>query len=224
MVDDSTNISWKLVRKISSSWVDVVIMSFYLESWIWPEAISWWIWQRVCTKFCANLGKCETETWQWLDKNSGKNAWAVHGKSKLTATKKDETGEDQSVEHVHHFLWDLGDCSQRIHPDRPNNQIRITVMFYGDFWKCVKTSPWSLATTGLALPSRQPTISHFLFHQGIYNKKQHDCCPPHPSYFSVFSWLKTKLRGHHFWHNWGDRGRITGGAVHPHKTRLPGCI
>jgi hypothetical protein len=27
-----------------------------------------------------------------------------------------------------------------------------------------------------------------------------------------------------FWNNWGDGGRIPGGAEHPHRTRLPGCI
>jgi hypothetical protein len=44
--------------KISRSWVDMLIfMSFYLESCIWPDAILRWIWQRVCIKFCANLGK-----------------------------------------------------------------------------------------------------------------------------------------------------------------------
>jgi hypothetical protein len=26
------------------------------------------------------------------------------------------------------------------------------------------------------------------------------------------------------WRKWGDQGRITSGAEHPHRTRLPGCI
>jgi hypothetical protein len=42
---------------------------------------------------------------QWLDKRSGKRAWAVHAKSKLTETEKGETGEGQSQEHFHHYLW-----------------------------------------------------------------------------------------------------------------------
>jgi hypothetical protein len=46
-VDDSTNISWDSVYKISHSWVDVLIfMSFYLEFCIWRDAISQWIRQR----------------------------------------------------------------------------------------------------------------------------------------------------------------------------------
>jgi hypothetical protein len=27
-----------------------------------------------------------------------------------------------------------------------------------------------------------------------------------------------------FWHNWGDRGRIAGGAEQPHRTLFPECI
>jgi hypothetical protein len=41
-----------------------------------------------------------------------------------------------------------------------------------------------------------------------------------PSNFPLFSWLKIPL----FWHTWGDRGRIAGGAKHPHRTQLPKCI
>jgi hypothetical protein len=54
-----------------------------------------------------------------------------------------------------------------------------------------------LATKELAVASRQRTISHFLFHQGVYGQKQHDCHPP-PTYFSLFPQLKIKLKGRHF--------------------------
>jgi hypothetical protein len=33
-----------------------------------------------------------------------KKALAVNGKSKLTETENGETGEEQSLEHAHHFL------------------------------------------------------------------------------------------------------------------------
>jgi hypothetical protein len=53
--------------------------------------------QRVCIKFCADLEKGRRRPWQWLDKRSGKKAWAVHGKFKLTETEKGDTGEEQSA-------------------------------------------------------------------------------------------------------------------------------
>jgi hypothetical protein len=33
--------------------------------------------------------------WQWLGKRSGKKAWTVHGKTKLTETEKGETSDEQ---------------------------------------------------------------------------------------------------------------------------------
>jgi hypothetical protein len=39
-----------------------------------------------------------------LDKGSGKKASAIHGKSKLAETEKDETGEEKIQEHIHCFL------------------------------------------------------------------------------------------------------------------------
>jgi hypothetical protein len=54
-----------------------------------------------------------------------------------------------------------------------------------------------LTTKELALASRQRNISHFLLHQGSFDQKQHDSCPP-PPYFSLFPRLKLKLKGCHF--------------------------
>jgi hypothetical protein len=37
---------------------------WFLTSFIWShvsDAISWWIWQQTCFKFCANLRKCAME-------------------------------------------------------------------------------------------------------------------------------------------------------------------
>jgi hypothetical protein len=45
--------------------------------------------------------------------------------------------------------------------------------------------------------------------------------PTHPKF--LFPRLSLKQKGSQF-DSWGDGGRITGGAEHPHRTRLPGRI
>jgi hypothetical protein len=87
------------------------------------------------SQFVQVSEKVRRRPWQWLDKRSGKEAWVVHGKSKLMETEKGETYEGQIQEHVHHFLWHQAECPQRIRHGRPNSQFRITVTFYGDWVK-----------------------------------------------------------------------------------------
>jgi hypothetical protein len=47
-----------------------------------------------------------------LDKRLRKKAWAVNEKFQLIDTKKGESEEEQSQEHVYHFLWHQGEYSQ----------------------------------------------------------------------------------------------------------------
>jgi hypothetical protein len=54
-----------------------------------------------------------------------------------------------------------------------------------------------LATKELAVASRQRTVSHFLFHQGILTKNN-IAEAPHSLYFSLFPRLKIKLKRSHF--------------------------
>jgi hypothetical protein len=51
----------------------------------------------------------------------GRIAWAVHVKSNLIETGKGEINEEQSQEHVHHFLWYQADWSLIILPGSPKS-------------------------------------------------------------------------------------------------------
>jgi hypothetical protein len=114
-----------------------------------------------------------------------KNTWAVHWKSELTEIEKSETGEEQIWEHAHRFLGHQGDCSQSILPGRPNSKFLIVMCrFTTTVWKCAKTSLRTLTTKELAVASRQSTVLHFLFHQGIFY--QNMTVVPHPPYFLRF--------------------------------------
>jgi hypothetical protein len=96
-----------------------------------------------------------------------------------------------------------------------------TVRFYSD---CVKTLPRILAgEKKLAVASRQRTISHFLFHQGIFLPKNNMSVITQPPHCSV-SPTEDKTQRPPFLHIWGDWGRTVGGAEQPHRTQLPGCI
>jgi hypothetical protein len=63
-----------------------------------------------------------------------------------------------------------------------------------------------------------------LFHTSLYARefltKNNIAALLHRSYYSV-SPTEDKTERPPFWHNWG---RITGGAEHPHRTRLPWSI
>jgi hypothetical protein len=50
----------------------------------------------------------------------------------------------------------------------------------------------TLATKELAVTSRQHTTQRFLFHQGIFDKKNNMTVVLHPPYFSLFPRLKKK--------------------------------
>jgi hypothetical protein len=112
------------------------------------------------------------------------------GRIKLTEPSKDETGEEQSQEQAYYFLLHKGDCIHRIHSGRLNSQFRILLWcFTATAWKCAKTLPRTLATKELTVASQQPTISHFLFHQGIFDQRQQDSAPTHPTFFCFLDWI-----------------------------------
>jgi hypothetical protein len=65
--------------------------------------------------------------------------------------------------------------------------------------------------------SQQRTLSHFLFHQGIFYRKRHACCT-HTPFFSVPR-LNTKLKGRHF-----DTTEVMKAESQAVLIALTGCI
>jgi hypothetical protein len=155
------------VYRISHSWVSVLsvyVLLFGVVYLTWCDVAIGSIKEQHQILF-RSLKKVRRRPWHWLDKRSEKKARAIHGKSKLTETEKSETGEVQSQEHTHNFLWHHGDSSQKkIRSGRPNSQIRILLWrSTATTWKCAKTLPRISATKKLTVASWQITVSHFLF-------------------------------------------------------------
>jgi hypothetical protein len=178
MLDDSIGISWESVYKISHSWVDVLIF-LVLLFWVFflPGLMRFRDGSdsKCASHFVQILEKVRQRPWQWWDKHSGKGAWAVHGKYKLTETQKKVRQAKSKVSSMLISFLDIkGDCSHWIHPGRPNSQVCMLLWrFTETAWKYAKISPWTLVTTELAVASWQRTVSLFLFHQWIFDQKQH---------------------------------------------------
>jgi hypothetical protein len=158
--------------------------------------------------------------WQWWDKRSGKKAWTLHWKYKLTEIEKGKTGEEQSHDHARNFHWHQWGFSRRIRPGRPNSQFRILL------WHCVKMCEDFAPNFNGKITGCCITTTHRLilpFSKGnFWPKTTWLSSPTHPTF--LFSPIEDKTWRPPFWHNLGDRGRIAGGAEHPRRTRLPGCI
>jgi hypothetical protein len=179
------SVSWESAYKMSCSWVDVLIfMFFYLESFIWPDAILRWIRQRNSIKFCANFGKCDGDpgndkTSLWGRKHELYSgvwmAYLVQGRLKNL-----EAVEDQNGKHSHHFLWYQWNCSQRIHPGMLNRVPHTTVMFYGS---CLKKCKDFTVNFNNNAPSQASFFARDFFYQ------KHDCHPPtHPTFLCFHNW------------------------------------
>jgi hypothetical protein len=113
---------------------------------------------------------------------------------------KGETGEEQSQEHVHHYLWYQRDCSEKIYLSKLNIQFRILLcLITATAWKCSKTSHWTLATKELAVASRQSTVSNVLFCNICLTKNNTTVVLDPPYSLDLFpaTFLFPRLTDHH---------------------------
>jgi hypothetical protein len=150
---------------------------------------------------CVQISeKVRRRPWRWLNKRSEKKAWALHGKSKLTETERDDTCEEQIQEHAQHFIWHQGDCSQRIRPNRLNSQFRTLLWrFTATAWKCAQTSSRNFTTKDWLLHP-DTALSYTSFSPGIFWQKNNMTVVSHPPYICLFFFfqLKIKLKSRNF--------------------------
>jgi hypothetical protein len=156
-------------------WTCWFFTSFYLESCIWPDAISWWILQRISIKCCANLGKCGTETLEMIRQ--------AFGEKSMSRTRKVQTRRDRKKVRLiknkfKSMLIIFFDIKRIVHKEfvlagQKKQFSMLLWRFRETAWKCATTSLRTLATKGLVVASRQCTDSHFPLHHGTFWTKQY---------------------------------------------------
>jgi hypothetical protein len=98
-----------------------------------------------------------------------------------------------------------------------------TVMFYRNLRENVRRRlpKFSGKSSGCCITTKHHLT--FSFPPGNLLPKSNVTADPPPLLFSVSPTENTIWRPL-FWHNWSDRGRITGGAELPHRIQLPGGV
>jgi hypothetical protein len=191
--------------------------SFYLESCICPHEILRWIGQLVCN----SLSKGATETLAMIRQ--------AFGEESMSRTRKVNIHRDwkkaiQVKSKFKSMLIIFSDIKGIVHKEFAKQSIsHTTVMFYSDYLNMCEDFAPNFGDKG---PGYCITTTHHLtFPLSPENfwPKQHYCRPPPTLPFSISS-IVNKTEIPPFWRNWGDRGRFTSGAEHPHMAWLPGCI
>jgi hypothetical protein len=136
----------------TAGWMCWFVMSFYLEFFIWPDAVLQWIWQWVYIKFCANLKKKKkksTKTLAMIRQVLGKKAWVVcRCLNRKVQTHLDWKRRDKwrAKSNAHSSIYK----EQRNCSGRPNSQSHIQLWHFMMIeWKYEKASPQTLNTKEL---------------------------------------------------------------------------
>jgi hypothetical protein len=207
----------------SAGWTCWFFMSFYLALCIWPDVISWWIRQRNrgCVMFCANHRKSVTETMamirQLFEEASMSRTWKVQNCWDQKIWDRWRT-KSRACTYFFFFFTSRGLLTKNLSWQAKQSTLYITMTFYSGYMKMYKDFTANFGDKKLAVASRQYTISHFLFHLGIFDPKQHDCHPPPTLLFcflnklhglspranytdwatALFPQSRIKLKGRHF--------------------------
>jgi hypothetical protein len=168
--------------------------AFCLESCIGPDAISLWIRQGKAADFVKISENVRRKAWQWLDNSprpkKRRNRWRATSKA------------CSSFYFTKNWSWQAKEAI----PHTP-------VTFYSDYVKMCEDLAPNFGDKKLLHHDNSPSHISF-FTREFLTEKQHGCRPPATLLFSV-SPIEDKTEMLPYWHNWGDRGRVAGGAEHP---------
>jgi hypothetical protein len=148
-------------------------------------------------------------SWKLLDKRSGKKAWAIHGKSKLAETEKDEIGEDKKSKSMLLIFFDIKGIvlKEFVLAGQPVNS-----SYYCDILRRLSECedfPRTIATkTGCCITTKHSLTRHLL-PGNFWAKETWLSSSTHHKFLCFLHWRE---KWPSFWHNWGDRRWIEIGA------------